>query len=150
MAAALRDGLASLRPNQGGSRKCSRKKRRRRQQRHVMALVARTVGRAEYRQNPKALAALATEWGKLRKAGVWRDEDVREWADVKEQARREGRDVHIGSLHELLVEKGSELPEGDEKRKFKGRVVFLGDQVKDREGNYALFEELSSSPAEYW
>ena len=87
--------------------------------------------------------------GKLRKAGVWRDEDVREWADVKEQARREGRDVHIGSLHELLVEKGSELPEGDEKRKFKGRVVFLGDQVKDREGNYALFEELSSSPCSH-
>ena len=28
--------------------------------------------------------------------------------------------------HELLVENGSELPEGDEKRKFKGRVAFLG------------------------
>ena len=70
-----------------------------------MALVARTVGRAEYRQTPKALEALAKEWDKLKKAGVWRDEDVREWADVKDQARREGRDVHIGSLHELLVEK---------------------------------------------
>ena len=26
------------------------------------------------------------------------------------EAREEGRDVHIGSLHELLVEKGSKLP----------------------------------------
>ena len=30
---------------------------------------------------------------------------------------------------------------------MKGRVVFLGDRVKDGEGNYAIFEELSSSPA---
>ena len=30
---------------------------------------------------------------------------------------------------------------------MKGRVVFLGDRVKDGDGNYAIFEELSSSPA---
>ena len=45
------------------------------------------------------------------------------------------------------MEKGSELKEGDINRKMKGRVVFLGDRVKDGEGNYAIFEELSSSPA---
>ena len=32
-------------------------------------------------------------------------------------------------------------------RKFKGRVVFLGDRVKDGWGYAAAFEELSSSPA---
>ena len=35
----------------------------------------------------------------------------------------------------------------DPSRKMKGRVVFLGDRVKDGDGNYATFEELSSSPA---
>ena len=30
---------------------------------------------------------------------------------------------------------------------MKGRVVFLGDRAKDGDGSYAIFEELSSSPA---
>ena len=58
---------------------------------------------------------------------------------MSDEARHEGRGVHIGSLHELLVEKGSELPEGSPGRKYKGMVVFLGDRVKDGDGNYALF-----------
>ena len=45
------------------------------------------------------------------------------------------------------MEKGSELDEKDENRKTKGRVVFLGDRVKDGDGKFAVFEELSSSPA---
>ena len=32
-------------------------------------------------------------------------------------------------------------------RKTKGRVVFLGDPVRDQDGNIALFQELSSAPA---
>ena len=44
------------------------------------------------------------------------------------------------------MEKGCELPDGHTDRKFKGRVVFLGDRVKDGEGKFAVFEELSSSP----
>ena len=72
---------------------------------------------------------------------------MREWQSVKKEAQVEQRENHVGSLHELLVEKGSELAEGDKNRKYKGRVVFLGDRVKDGEGKFALFEELSSSPA---
>ena len=45
------------------------------------------------------------------------------------------------------MEKGSELAAGDPQRKFKGRVVFLGDRVRDAAGHAAAFEELSSSPA---
>ena len=74
-------------------------------------------------------------------------EDVREWHKVKSEADANKREVHVGSLHELIVEKGSELREDDPNRKMKGRVVFLGDRVKDGLGNYAIFEELSSSPA---
>ena len=36
---------------------------------------------------------------------------------------------------------------GDKNRKLKGRVVFLGDRVRDGEGKHAVFEELFSSPA---
>ena len=45
------------------------------------------------------------------------------------------------------MEKGSELPKGDPGRKYKGRVVFLGDRVRDQQGRIAVFEEMSSSPA---
>ena len=41
------------------------------------------------------------------------------------------------------------MPDGslNENRKFKGRVVFLGDRVKDGEGYAAVLEELGASPA---
>ena len=55
--------------------------------------------------------------------------------------------THLGSLMELCYLKGSELDENDLGRKFKGRVVFLGDRVKDQYGATAVFEELASSPA---
>ena len=71
----------------------------------VMAFVARTVSRKEYQNNPKACQALVVEWDKLRKAKVWNESDVREWKAVKSEAQREQRDIHVGSLHELLVGK---------------------------------------------
>ena len=50
-------------------------------------------------------------------------------------------------MHELCYEKNSELDEDNPRCKFKGRDVFLGDQVKDQDGNVALFRDLSSVPA---
>ncbi len=44
------------------------------------------------------------------------------------------------------MEKGSELPKGNPQRKFKGRAVFLGDNVKDEHFNWAEFADLGSSP----
>ena len=40
-----------------------------------------------------------------------------------------------------------ELPIGHPDRKFKGRLVFQGNEVKDENAHYAIFSELSSSPA---
>ena len=47
----------------------------------------------------------------------------------------------------ICVEKNSELPEGDPLRKFKGRLVFLGDQAKDPNWESAIFQEMASAPA---
>ena len=55
--------------------------------------------------------------------------------------------MHFGRVHELCYLKNSELPEADPRRKYKGRAVFLGDRVKDQDGNVALFQELGSAPA---
>jgi hypothetical protein len=59
---------------------------------------------------------------------------------------RSGKKCHWGRVFSLCVEKGSELPEGAPNRKFKGRVVFQGNNVKDENYDWALLAELGSSP----
>ena len=44
--------------------------------------------------------------------------------------------VHVGRIFEICVEKGAELNKGDPGRKFKGRVVYQGNNVKDE--NYDM------------
>ena len=62
-------------------------------------------------------------------------------------SKRDGVVRHFGRVHELCFEKNAELPENDPKRKFKGRVVFLGNQVVDHNWERAMFQELASCPA---
>ena len=44
------------------------------------------------------------------------------------------------------MEKGCELPEGQELRAHEGRAVLLGDNVQDEYFNWAELVELSSIP----
>ena len=79
---------------------------------------------------PKAKKALQDSWDKLGKERkAWILESVMEREDVKKKYAKENKSVHFGYLRQLLFEKHSELP--PEKRVYKGRVVFRGDQVKD-------------------
>ena len=96
---------------------------------------------------PLAAAALTKEWDKLIKAGVWDTTKVREWADVAGVARRSGKKAHVGRIFEICVEKNAELPANHPERKFKGRVVFQGNDVRDENWAGAMFQELGSSPA---
>lgn len=57
------------------------------------------------------------------------------------------RQVHIGNVFGISVENGSELPEGSEGRKLRGRYVFQGHRVYDELLEAGLFNELGSSPA---
>jgi hypothetical protein len=111
------------------------------------ACVARSVGKREAQESPAARAALAKEWDRLRKAGCWDESKVTEWDTVSANARRSGAKAHVGMIFEICVEKGSELPPGDPSRKYKGRVVFQGNRVKDENWNAAMFSELGSAPA---
>ena len=47
----------------------------------------------------------------------------------------------------ICVEKGSELPDGHPGKKYKGRFVFRGNDVRDQNWEHAIFQELGSSPA---
>ena len=54
---------------------------------------------------------------------VWDEKAVR-----PNEAGKEGREVHVGSLHELVVEKGSELQDGDETGRSKGGLYSSGTE----------------------
>ena len=112
-----------------------------------MALVARPVNQKELNSNPEAQKSLDVEWEKLVKKRAWIIESVREWDDVRAEAKRKGKKVHVGKVFEICVEKGSELPKDNPLPKFTGRTVFQGNNVQDENSSAALFSELGSSPA---
>ena len=63
------------------------------------------------------------------------------------EAKHAGKYIHIGKLFGICVEKGSELPDGDERKKYKYRVVFQGNRVIDQNMDEAQFQDLGSAPA---
>ena len=79
-----------------------------------LAIVARTVSRREVEAEPKARESPDTEWYKLRNIGgekgvsAWNEYGVKEWHKVNGECKGLNQ-LHIGSLHELCVEQGSEL-----------------------------------------
>jgi hypothetical protein len=84
---------------------------------------------------PEAMAALDKEWNKLEKQVAWELDKVREWKSVSSGAKANNTTVHVGRVFAILVEKGSELPKGHPERKYKGRVVFQGNNVRDQGEN---------------
>ena len=110
-------------------------------------MVARPVGRQEMTDNPTAKAAMKKEWDTLVTQKVWDVLVVEEKSKVIADARRDGRTVQFGRVHGICVEKNYELPEGHLSRKYKGRVVFLGNQVKNQNFEQATFMDMGNSPA---
>ncbi len=108
------------------------------------AMVARPVSNAEMRREPKAMEAYHAEWNRLREKNVWDEADVREWDDVVRDARRDKEEHHLAYLMGLATEKGSELDKGDPNRKYKYRVVFRGDNVKNQNWEAAMFQDMGS------
>ena len=47
----------------------------------------------------------------------------------------------------FVVEKNTDLPTGDPRRKSKGRAVFQGNNVKNQNWENAVFSDLGSSPS---
>ena len=115
---------------------------------HFMhACVARPVRKDEIAREELAEKAERKEWGNLRAKYVWAPDVVREFNEVAATARRNNAKVHLGSIFGLMVEKGSELPKGDPRRKYKYRVVFQGNNVIDQNWETAIFQNLGSSLA---
>ena len=72
--------------------------------------------------------------------GIWRK--VRSKKEVIDEARMSGATVHFVPLMDIYHLKNAELEV--KHQKYKGRVVFWGDVVKDNLGSYAIFIQQGS------
>ena len=111
--------------------------------------VARPVGRKEMMDNDDARKAMRKEWLGQHAAGVYDFSVVREYDDVVREAKKNGTEVHMARVHGICVEKNYQLPAGSPSRKFKGRGVLLGNQVKNQFWEAAFFQDLGNSPATF-
>ena len=92
---------------------------------------------------PAAKEAMDKEWRKLEKISKWNLAKVRNKSAVIKEARHKDVKVHFVSLMDVCHPKNSELEK--KHQKYKGRVVFRGDIVKDDSVSHAVFTEQGSS-----
>ncbi len=105
-------------------------------------MVARPVKPSDIATNPKAKASVDEEWKKLRAIRTWLEDTAHEYDDVRTKTLKEGNEAHFGRVFALCHEKHSEDPK---KSKYKGRVVFQGNQVADHTATMAVFQDIGSS-----
>ena len=106
------------------------------------ALVHKQIDISVARGIPEAAEKLQAEWDKLasEKVAAWDLSTVREKEElIREIERDPTREAHFGSLMELCHLKNAELSK--QHQRYKGRVVFRGDNVRDKEGYLAVFSE---------
>ena len=93
-----------------------------------------------------AKSAVDKEWEKLEKIPAWDLTKVRSKTEVIDEARTKGAKVHFASLMDICHLKNAEME--TKHQKYKGRVVFRGDIVKDNSGSFAVFTEQGSSASQ--
>eukprot|EP00971_Amphidinium_carterae_P178655 3544084-Amphidinium_carterae.1 len=109
-------------------------------------MVTKQLTNKEIASDPQAREAMTKEYNK-HKNHTWDESKVREFDDVVKEAKSKGETFHVGRVFGIAGTKGHELPTGHPLRKYKGRYVFQGNNVKDQDGNWAIFRELGAAPA---
>ena len=84
---------------------------------------------------PATKAAVDQKCEKLEKIPAWDLTKVRSKKEVIDEARTKGAKVHFASLMYICHLKNAELE--TKHQKYKGRVVFRGDIVKEDSASYA-------------
>ena len=83
-------------------------------------------------EDPDADASMRSKWLGQRKQGVYDFSVVREYDDVVNEAKREGKEVHMARVHGICVEKNHQLPKESPGRNFRCRGVLLGNEVRNQ------------------
>ena len=108
--------------------------------------MTRNLAKSEWLKDARGLEAVQAEGIGLRSNQTWSDDSVKLLWQLKQECRASGRKVQIAELLTLCGVKHFELH--PTQHKYKGRVVFRGDQVRDASGNLVLFgsEETATTP----
>ena len=109
----------------------------------VLGAIHKLLSREEMRADPKAVQAVWEEGQGVRAKHVWDDDTVMEKADRIAAARKDGKEIHLAEVMPIASIKHWESPD---RRRYKGRLVFRGDQVRDAWGGAAQFGALYSTP----
>ena len=109
----------------------------------VMATIYKLLTRDEMRNDPRAIKAIQDEGKGVREKNVWSDASVMEKSERIPLAKQEGKTIYLAEVMPLASIKYWESPE---RRKYKGRLVFRGDQVRDTWGGAAQFGEMYLTP----
>ena len=109
----------------------------------VLATIHKLLSRDEMRNDPMAIEAIKEEGRGVRAKDVWLDSTVMEKSERLAKAKREGKVIHIAEVMPIASIKHWESPD---RRRYKGRLVFRGDVVKDTWGAAAQFGALYSAP----
>ena len=91
---------------------------------------------------PKAKIALNKELCDLRERKVWDEDNPIEASD----AMMSFPNAHFARIFAILGVKNSEMSDPDQ-HTFKARVVLGGDNIRTTRGQYAIFEDVGSTPA---
>ena len=105
-----------------------------------VAMVTRLLNRKDPEYHSReAKEALQKELTKLLTYKVWDMEACEEWDEV----RKKHKDASIARIFPIISIKHAETGNP----KYKGRIVLQGSDVRDTEGNTALFIDISASPS---
>lgn len=109
----------------------------------VLGTIHKLLSREEMRKDPKALQAIRDEGQGVRQRDVWDDSVVMEKAERLAAARADGKTIHVAEVMPIAsIKHWESIP----KRKYKGRLVFRGDDVRDTWGGAARFGEMFATP----
>ena len=95
---------------------------------------------------PDAKTAVDAEWQAHMDKKTWDVTKVRPKAEVIAETSAKNESVHFGYLRDLCHLKHAEFDPS--LQKYKGRVVFRGDKVRDETGYFAVFTEQGASASQ--
>jgi len=111
------------------------------------ALVHTLLTPHQVKSDKGAQEALRAEAEKHQKGKTWLLDTVREARDVMEESRRSGIEIHMGHIFGISSIKNAELPADHPLRKYKGRIVFGGNRIRNEKGQWIIYDEIGASPA---
>eukprot|EP00971_Amphidinium_carterae_P246199 4889689-Amphidinium_carterae.1 len=114
----------------------------------LWGLITRQIhpNEPEYHTEP-CQEAMLSELKKLHQRKVWDHDTVMEFGKLMSDPNKS--EVMVGRVFGIMGEKFSE--EGSERRQYKGRIVFQGNNITTKTGNspVELFAELANSPTTF-